>query len=86
MDIVNGICHEGGGGSLVLHIVWALYYIQIVVEPTKNMAEYTSSRQSAARAGEECQLLEDLRIISLTWTRCNIRYISRFNCKRKKVG
>ena len=60
MDIVNGICHEGGGGSLVLRIVWALYYIQIVVEPTKNMAEYTSSRQSAAGGAEECQYLNQL--------------------------
>ena len=26
----------------VLHIVWALYYIHIVVEVTMNMAEYTT--------------------------------------------
>ena len=34
---------------------WALYYIHIVVEVTINMAEYTSSWQSAAGAAEECQ-------------------------------
>ena len=39
----------------VLHIVWALYYVNIVVEVTMNMAKYTSSWQSAAGAAEECQ-------------------------------
>ena len=50
----------------VLHIVWALYYIHIVLEVTMNMAEYTSSWQSAAGAAEECQYLnfeEDLKMI-----------------------
>ena len=36
----------------VLHIVWALYYIRVAVEVTMNMAEYTSSWQSAAGAAE----------------------------------
>ena len=44
----------------VLHIVWALYYIRIVVEVTMNMAEYTSSWQSAAGAAEECQPMNQL--------------------------
>ena len=44
----------------VLHIVWALYYIHIVVEVTMNMAEYTSSWQSAAGAAKECQYLNQL--------------------------
>ena len=43
----------------VLHIVWALY-IQKVVEVTMIMAEYTSSRQSAAGTAEECQYLNQL--------------------------
>ena len=45
-----------------------------------NMAEYTSSWQSAAGAAEECQYLnnelyEDLKVIILTGTRCKIRLI-----------
>ena len=44
----------------VLHTVWAFYYIHIVVEVTMNMAEYTSSWQSAAGAAEKCQYLEQL--------------------------
>ena len=46
----------------VLHIVWALCY---VVEVALNMTNITSSWQSAARAAEECQYLnqseEDLK-------------------------
>ena len=44
----------------VLHIVWALYYTHIVIEVTRNMAEYASSWQSAAGAAEECQYLNQL--------------------------
>ena len=44
----------------VLHIIWALYYINIVVEVNMNMADYTSSWQSAAGAAEECQYLNQL--------------------------
>jgi len=44
-----------------------------------NMAEYTSSWQSAVGAAEECQYLnqlcEDLRMIILTMTRCKICFI-----------
>ena len=43
-----------------LHIVWAVCYIQIVVEVTMNMAKYTSSWQSAAGAAKECQYLNQL--------------------------
>ena len=33
------------------------------------------------------QLLEDLKVIFLTETKCKIRFIYvGFNCKRKKVG
>ena len=50
MDIFYGIYHERGVlrailSKLFLYIVWALYYIQIVVEVTTNMAEYSSSCQ-----------------------------------------
>ena len=45
----------------VLHIVWALYYIHIVVDVTMNMARYTSSWHSAAGAAEECQYLNQLQ-------------------------
>ena len=44
----------------VLHIVWALYYVYIVVEVTINMAKYTCSWQSAAGAAEECQFSNQL--------------------------
>ena len=37
----------------VLHIFCALYYQHVVVEATRNMAEYTSSWQLAARAAED---------------------------------
>ena len=35
---------------ILLHIFWTLYYTHIEVEVTMNMAEYTSSWQSAAGA------------------------------------
>ena len=40
--------------------VWALYYIQIAVEVTMNLAEYTRSWQSAAGEAKECQYLNQL--------------------------
>ena len=46
------------------------------------MTEDTSSWQSAARAAEECQYLnqlydkEDLKVIFLTEAKCKIRFIS----------
>ena len=60
-----------------------------MVEVTKNMAEYSSSWQSAAGAAKECQYLnqleEDLKVTFLTETKCKIRFIYvGFNCKRKK--
>ena len=75
----------------VLHLVWALYYVYILVELTMIMAKYTCSWQSAAGAAKECQYLnqleEDLKVTFLTETKCKIRFIYvRFNCKRKKVG
>ena len=50
MEIFNGIFHEGG----------FLLYTYIKIEVTRNMAEYTSSWQSAAGAAEECQYLNQL--------------------------
>ena len=57
-----------------------------------NMTEDTSSWQSAARAAEECQYLnqlydkDDLKVIFLTEFKCKIRFIYvGFNCKIKKV-
>ena len=44
----------------VLHIVWALYHIRVVVGVSMNMADSTSSQQSAAGAGCECQYLNQL--------------------------
>ena len=66
-------------------VVWVVYYAYIVVEVTMNMAKYISIWQSATGAAEECQylnqLLEDLKVIFLTETKCKIRFVYvGFNC------
>ena len=38
-------------------LVWALYYVYILIEVTMSMAKYTSGWQSAAGAAKECQYL-----------------------------
>ena len=71
-----------------MHLVWALYYVYIVVEVTMNMAKYFAvSDKSCKRLSIFELIIRRLKNDIFNGTKCKVCFIYvGFNCKRKKWG